>query len=132
MSKCKKDKRETNASSSSNTPNNQSSSSNSKDNFDSTSSNEKPQPTRSEFTLCVKNLPFELEKEDLETIFKEFHPISARVITRKNGRSKGYGFIQFGNAKDQTSALESLDQSEVNGRIISISIMKEKTSQEFN
>eukprot|EP01091_Cochliopodium_minus_P011373 TRINITY_DN31_c0_g1_i4.p1 TRINITY_DN31_c0_g1~~TRINITY_DN31_c0_g1_i4.p1 ORF type:complete len:511 (+),score=225.60 TRINITY_DN31_c0_g1_i4:54-1586(+) len=77
---------------------------------------------RSEFSLYVKNLPFELDDTDLKDVFSEFNPKFARVATNQNGRSKGYGFVEFTNSKDQNNAQRALDQSEVNGRVVTIKV----------
>jgi len=79
------------------------------------------------FTLYIKNLPFELDETDLKDVFSEFHAKSAN-IPRQNNRSKGFGFVEFSNSKDQNEALRALDQSEINGRVVSISISSRRSS----
>ena len=54
--------------------------------------------------------------------FSEFNAKSAHVAVRRNGRSLGFGFVEFNNAQDQKNALDALDQSEVNGRVVTIKI----------
>jgi RNA recognition motif-containing protein len=77
---------------------------------------------RSENTLYISNLPFELDDNDLRQIFQEFNPKNAKIPVRRGGKSKGYGFVEFNNANDQNEALKALDQSEVNGRLITIKV----------
>ena len=77
---------------------------------------------RNEFTLYIKNLPFELDETDLKDVFSEFNPKSANIPRSYNQRSKGFGFVEFSNSKDQTEALKALDQSEINGRVVAISV----------
>jgi len=79
-------------------------------------------PVRTENTLYVSNLPFDLDDTDLKQIFNEFNVKNAHVATRQNGRSMGFGFVEFNNAQDQKNALEALDQSEVNNRVITVKI----------
>jgi polyadenylate-binding protein len=77
---------------------------------------------RSENTLYISNLPFELDDNDLKQIFQEFQPKSAHIPLRRNDKSRGYGFVEFSNSKDQSEALKALDQSEVNGRLVTIRV----------
>jgi len=77
---------------------------------------------RTENTLYVSNLPFDLDDNDLKSIFSEFNVKSANVAVRQGGRSLGFGFVEFTNSKDQHSALEALDQSEVNNRVITVKV----------
>ena len=77
---------------------------------------------RSENTLYISNLPFELDDNDLRQIFQEFNPKNAKIPVRRGGKSKGYGFVEFNNSNDQNEALKALDQSEVNGRLITIKV----------
>ena len=74
------------------------------------------------YTLYVTNLPFELDENDLKQIFSEFNVKSTKVPLRHNKKSKGYGFAEFNNEKDQNEAMKALDQSEINGRLVSINI----------
>jgi RNA recognition motif-containing protein len=79
-------------------------------------------PARTENTLYVSNLPFDLDDNDLKQIFSEFNVKNAHVAVRQNGRSLGFGFVEFGNGQDQKNALEALDQSEVNNRVITVKV----------
>jgi len=81
-----------------------------------------------DFALYIKNLPFELDETDLKDVFSEFHPKSANIPSQRTGRSKGFGFVEFSNSKDQNDALKALDQSEINGRVVSISISSRGSS----
>ena len=88
------------------------------------------QSARTENTLYIYNLPFDLEDGDLKSIFSEFNVKSAHVATRGgSGRSLGFGFVEFNNAQDQKNALDALDQSEVNGHVVTIKIATGKSSR---
>jgi len=76
---------------------------------------------QTENTLYISNLPFELDDSDLQQVFSEFTVKSAHVIMR-NGRSRGYGFVEFNNSKDQNEAMKALDQSEINGRVVTVKL----------
>jgi len=77
---------------------------------------------RAENTLYVSNLPFDLDDNDLRQIFSEFNVKNANVAMRQSGRSLGFGFVEFHNAQDTKNALEALDQSEVNNRVITVKV----------
>lgn len=85
-----------------------------------TTTNRSPR-RQTENTLYVSNLPFELDDNDLQQVFSEFNVKSAHVIMR-NGRSRGYGFVEFNNSKDQNEALKALDQSEINERVVTVKL----------
>lgn len=45
----------------------------------------------------------------MSDVFKEFNIKSAHVVKRQNGRSKGFGFVEFNNQEDQQAALNSVN-----------------------
>jgi len=69
----------------------------------------------SKTTLFVSNLPFSIDHEGLEALFKGHNVKSAHVVETRNGRSRGYGFVEFNNEEDQQKALQALDGFEVQG-----------------
>jgi RNA recognition motif-containing protein len=75
----------------------------------------------SDTILYVSNLPFEFTDADLTNVFKAHNPVSARIARRRNERSKGFGFVEFANHKDQQAAL-ALDNHKVGDREISVKV----------
>ncbi|XVF67544.1 hypothetical protein PTKIN_Ptkin10aG0129900 [Pterospermum kingtungense] len=60
--------------------------------------------------VYVKNLSESTSDEDLKQIFGEFGTItSAAVMREPDGKSKGFGFINFEDADDAAKAVESLN-----------------------
>ncbi|XWS68050.1 hypothetical protein CRYUN_Cryun04dG0057000 [Craigia yunnanensis] len=60
--------------------------------------------------VYVKNLSESTSDEDLKNIFGEFGPITSVVVMREpDGKSKGFGFINFEDADDAARAVESLN-----------------------
>ncbi|XWS62931.1 hypothetical protein CRYUN_Cryun06bG0052900 [Craigia yunnanensis] len=60
--------------------------------------------------VYVKNISESTSDEDLKNIFGEFGPITSAVVMREpDGKSKGFGFINFDNADDAARAVESLN-----------------------
>ncbi len=78
--------------------------------------------------LFVGSLPWSIDDQGLEELFATHGEIvSARVVTdRESGRSRGFGFVEFANAEDAQKAVEALDQSEVDGRTINVSVARPK------
>lgn len=75
-------------------------------------------------TLFVANLPFALDDEAFEKTVAELgvKPKAAHVVKKRNGRSKGYGFVEFDSEADQKKALDGLNKKTVDGRELSVKI----------
>jgi len=67
----------------------------------------------SKTTLYVANLPQSYGDGALGALFKEFTPVTSRVVVARNGRPRGYGFVEFANEVDQLKALNSKNNLEV-------------------
>lgn len=76
----------------------------------------------SETQLYVSNLPFSYTDENLREIFKDFKVRKAYVATRRNGRSKGFGFVDLESAAEQARALEAINDLELEGRKLFVSV----------
>jgi RNA recognition motif-containing protein len=86
----------------------------------------RPAETRptSETTLFVANVPFTTDDAQLLAFFAEHKPKSAHVVRMRNGRSRGYGFVEFEDKSGQTSGL-AVDGKEVglpNGTSMKLSV----------
>lgn len=72
--------------------------------------------------LYVSNLPFSFEDGDLKNVFAAYKVTTAYVATRRNGRSKGFGFVTFSSSDEQKKAQASLDGKELDGRQLSVKV----------
>jgi len=77
--------------------------------------------------LFVANLGFSVDDEALKNLFTEagINVVSARVVRRRWGeprKSKGYGFVDVGDAAEQQKAIAALQDKEVGGRNIAVKI----------
>jgi RNA recognition motif-containing protein len=74
----------------------------------------RPQQTRVESTtsLFVANLPFDLDDAKLLELFKDHKAVKAHVVTNFQGRSRGFGFVDF-DEKDQKAAFEATNQNQI-------------------
>jgi cold-inducible RNA-binding protein len=67
--------------------------------------------------LCIGNLPYSMTDEGLEEVFAPHGELaSARVIIdRDTGRSRGFGFVEYGNDDEGKAAMQPMDGQEVDG-----------------
>ena len=72
--------------------------------------------------LYVSNLPFSVDDEQLREVFSDYDVTSAYVAVRRNGRSKGFGFVSFGSSGEQQKALEKADGLELDGRTLNVNV----------
>ncbi|KAG7217532.1 hypothetical protein INR49_021459 [Caranx melampygus] len=66
-------------------------------------------------TLVVNNLAFSATEEVLQSTFEK--AVSIR-IPQKDGRVKGFAFVEFESTDDAKEALENLNNTEIEGRTI--------------
>jgi RNA recognition motif-containing protein len=74
--------------------------------------------------LFVGSLAFNVTDDSLLQLFtaKGYSPISARVVTDKfSGQSRGFGFVELGQADDMARAIGELDGLHFEGRPINVS-----------
>ena len=78
--------------------------------------------------MYVSNLSFHTTDENLKELFQKFGAVSsAKVITdRESGRSRGFGFVEMSVEKEAREAIQGLNNKEIEGRAISVSVAKEK------
>jgi RNA recognition motif-containing protein len=109
-------------------------------NTNQSSQNPPKEKILSKTAIFVANIPFEAKDEDLKNFFNENNPKSAHVVTTQTGRSRGYGFVDFDNEKDQQQAIQTKNKAkwpsntpEKGDREISVSAShsqpKEETAQ---
>jgi RNA recognition motif-containing protein len=72
--------------------------------------------------LYIGNLAYSTTNEDLEALFSRVGKVeSAAVVMDKfSGKSKGFGFVEMADSNDAAAAIESLNDSEFQGRRIKV------------
>ncbi|MHA4811985.1 RNA recognition motif domain-containing protein [Flavitalea flava] len=78
--------------------------------------------------IYVSNLSFHTTDEDLKNLFEKFGAVSsAKVIMDKvSGRSRGFGFVEMSSEEEGKEAMASLNNKEIEGRAIAVSVAREK------
>lgn len=63
--------------------------------------------------VYVSNLPFETTDDEFRQIFvdKGFDEFDCFISRRKNGRSKGYGYVEFKNEETALSVIDKINNS---------------------
>lgn len=79
--------------------------------------------------VFVGNISWSMTEETLAEAFKSFGKVSSsRIITFKDGRSKGYGYVEFESSASAVAALE-MNGSEVEGREIKVDLSSPKPTE---
>ena len=84
--------------------------------------------------MYVSNLSFHSAEEDLRQLFEQYGTVSsAKIITdRETGRSRGFGFVEMESDAEANAAMKALNNKEVQGRAMSVTIAREKTPRNDN
>ncbi|XP_011641239.1 squamous cell carcinoma antigen recognized by T-cells 3-like [Pogonomyrmex barbatus] len=73
--------------------------------------------------LFVKGLPLTTTKEELEEIFKVHGDLKeVRLVTYRNGHSKGLAYVEYHDEATATKALLSTDGLKIQDKVISVAI----------
>ena len=73
--------------------------------------------------LYVGNLSYDTTEDTLRNAFSQHGAIDSvsLIVDRDTGRSKGFAFVEMANDDEAKAAIEALNGSEVDGRIIKVS-----------
>ncbi|KAI0742568.1 hypothetical protein C8Q80DRAFT_1122809 [Daedaleopsis nitida] len=86
-------------------------------------SDENPLPTKPPFTAFVGNLAYGLTEEDINEFFGGKTRAVKLVRNKRQGQSKGYGYVDFNSVEDLRDALEDSDLM-LAGRPIRVAVAK--------
>lgn len=80
--------------------------------------------------LFVASLSFKIRDAELTEIFSSVGSVvSAKVILDRDGRSKGFGFVEMSNKEEADQAILKLNGSNQFGRDIVVNRQKAKESR---
>ena len=87
---------------------------------------------KKQFTnVYIKNLDTEVSEEEFKDLFAQFGAITSAVLQIDNeGRSRGFGFVNFENHLDASKAVEALHDSEHNGKKLFVARAQKKAERE--
>ena len=69
--------------------------------------------------VFINNLAFETSWQDLKDHFRQAgEVVHADVMMGQDGRSKGCGMVTFATAREAANAIQSLNSTSINGRVI--------------
>jgi len=92
----------------------------------------KVEEMKANFTnVYIKNLDPEVTQEEVEVLFTKFGPVTSCVVSSdENGRSKGFGFINFENHEDAKRAVDELHDSEYKEKKLFVTRAQKKGERE--
>lgn len=83
--------------------------------------------------MYVGNLDYSTTDKDLEDLFAQEGTVTySKVITRMDGKSRGFGFVEMESEDQAKAAMEKLNQSEFKGRTIVVNEARAQNSGNFN
>ncbi len=82
-------------------------------------------------TLYVGNLNFKATSEDVSTLFSPFGDVMSVKLIEKDGKKKGFGFVEFTQEPDAQKAKDQLSQQEFMGRKLVIDFARPPKPRAF-
>jgi RNA recognition motif-containing protein len=82
---------------------------------------------REQHKIIVVGLPPGSSSADLTKLVKPIgNPLSANMVIDADGRERGFGFVQFADAKTQSAAIAALDKTPLAGRTLNVRAVEER------
>lgn len=80
--------------------------------------------------VYVKNLDLELTETEFREMFEPFGTITSAVLTTDNeGKSRGFGFVNFERHEDAEKAVNELNDKDINGKILYVGRAQKKAER---
>ena len=79
--------------------------------------------------LYVSNLAFSLDSDALRKLFTNYGTVTSSqvILDRDTGRSRGFAFVEMSDEEAGKSAIRGLNNKDIDGRTISVSVAKDKS-----
>ena len=76
--------------------------------------------------LYVGGLPYSVTEDTLRDMFAAHGSVESAVVIsdRMTGRSKGFGFVEMGSQEEAQSAMDNLNQTQLEGRSLTVNEAK--------
>jgi len=84
--------------------------------------------------LYVSNLSFQTTEESLNTMFSKYGKVNSVkiILDRETQRSRGFAFVEMSSEAEGKEALSALNNKEVDGRTMSVSVARDKQDRSSN
>ncbi|MGI8951694.1 MAG: RNA recognition motif domain-containing protein [Chitinophagaceae bacterium] len=84
--------------------------------------------------IYVSNLSFHTTEEDLKDMFSKFGTVTSAkiIIDRATNQSRGFAFIEMSSEQEGKDAIAGLNNKEIEGRPISVSVAREREDRKSN
>ncbi|MBP7357809.1 MAG: RNA-binding protein [Prevotella sp.] len=84
--------------------------------------------------IYVAHLSWDTTGDSLQNLFSQYGEVtSARIVTdRETGRSRGFGFVDMTNDEEGQKAIDSLNETEFEGRTINVSVARPREERRPN
>ncbi|MBR5933906.1 MAG: RNA-binding protein [Treponema sp.] len=82
--------------------------------------------------IYVGNLSYSTTDETLRNQFSQFGQVESVsiIMDRVTGKSKGFGFVEMTNERDADNAIATINQKEIDGRKVRVSVAEERKSRQ--
>jgi polyadenylate-binding protein len=81
--------------------------------------------------VFIKNLDDKVDDEGLKNMFTPFGSIKSAVIMRDDqGKTKGFGFVNFDKPEEAETAVEKLNDTEIDGKTVFVGRAQKKSERE--
>ena len=72
--------------------------------------------------IYVGNLSYDAGEDEIRQVFENVGNVTEVniIMDRMSGRSKGFGFVEMPDKDEATSAIETLNGTELNGRALNV------------
>jgi U1 small nuclear ribonucleoprotein len=79
-------------------------------------------------TLFIGRLDYSVEEKDLKRVFERFGPVaSVKVVRNMEGKSRGYGFVEFEDERDLRVAFKEADGMRILDRRVVVDVERGRT-----
>ncbi|KAF9507854.1 hypothetical protein BS47DRAFT_1384953 [Hydnum rufescens UP504] len=87
---------------------------------------------KAQFTnLYVKNIELEVSQDEFTELMQKYGPITSAVLSLdEDGKSKGFGFVNYEKHEDAQKAVDELHESEFHGKNLYVSRAQKKTERD--
>jgi len=81
-----------------------------------------------ETKLYVGNLPFDVDEEEIKTLFSQAGEVKSVVLIKDkySGKSKGFGFVEMDNQENLQNALKMFESYSFKDRVLKVDMAKPK------